>query len=64
MRPSRVRVVVEAYSEAWRERDEDERRALLVTLAGAIVELEHIGSTSVPGLGAKPTIDMMLGTHA
>jgi len=64
MHPSRVPVVVEAYSEAWRERYEDERRVLLETLAGVIVGLEHIGSTSVPGLAAKPTIDMMLGTHA
>lgn len=64
MHPSRVPVLVEAYSEDWRERYETERRALLEALAGAIVELEHIGSTSVPGLAAKPTIDMMLGTHA
>lgn len=35
----------------------DVRRAL-GPLAG---EFEHIGSTAVPGLGAKPTIDLMIG---
>lgn len=30
---------------------------------GALEELEHLGSTSVPGLVAKPTIDMMGRVH-
>jgi GrpB-like predicted nucleotidyltransferase (UPF0157 family) len=31
--------------------------------AGAIVitNVEHVGSTSVPGLGAKPIVDIMVG---
>ncbi|MEU8814859.1 GrpB family protein [Actinoplanes sp. NPDC048796] len=28
-------------------------------LAGVVTEIEHIGSTSVPGMAAKPTIDLM-----
>lgn len=64
MQPSREPVTVEAYSEEWRVRYQAERRALLATLAGAIAGLERIGSTSVPGLAAKPTVDIMLGTHA
>jgi GrpB-like predicted nucleotidyltransferase (UPF0157 family) len=35
-------------------------RAELVKLAGAaLLELEHIGSTAIPGLPAKPIVDMM-----
>ena len=29
-------------------------------LGGAALQLEHVGSTSVPGLSAKPIIDMLL----
>ncbi|MEV4345052.1 GrpB family protein [Actinoplanes sp. NPDC049596] len=28
-------------------------------LSGVVAEIEHIGSTAVPGLAAKPTIDLM-----
>jgi GrpB-like predicted nucleotidyltransferase (UPF0157 family) len=30
-------------------------------LPGKVVLLEHVGSTSIPGLSAKPVIDMVLG---
>ncbi len=29
-----------------------------------VVEIEHIGSTAVPGLAAKPIIDLMVGVHS
>ncbi len=29
-----------------------------------VVEIEHIGSTAVPGLAAKPVIDIMVGVHS
>jgi GrpB-like predicted nucleotidyltransferase (UPF0157 family) len=49
------------YDSAWVGRFEDE--ALLI--AGAIGEvahqIEHVGSTSVPGLAGKPTIDVAVG---
>ena len=64
MHPKDEPVTIEAYSEEWQERYRVERRALLGALAGTIVGLEHIGSTSIPGLAAKPTVDLMLGTLA
>jgi GrpB-like predicted nucleotidyltransferase (UPF0157 family)/SAM-dependent methyltransferase len=33
-------------------------------VAGEVVAIEHIGSTSVPGLAAKPVIDIMVGLRA
>ena len=48
------------YDYAWPERyrvlDQDIRRAL----GGAALQIEHVGSTSVPGLAAKPIIDIVL----
>ena len=53
-------VTIVDYDPAWPARFEEERtalrRALTAWLAGPI---EHIGSTAVPGLAAKPVIDIM-----
>jgi GrpB-like predicted nucleotidyltransferase (UPF0157 family) len=40
---------------------EVERAKIATALATIQPAIEHIGSTSVPGLGAKPTIDIMIG---
>jgi GrpB-like predicted nucleotidyltransferase (UPF0157 family) len=52
-------VHLEAHQPAWAPAFEGER----TLLAAALVEpaLQHIGSTAVPGLVAKPVIDLMLG---
>jgi len=47
------------YDITWPQLFEAEKIQLLTTLQGVILEVEHIGSTSVPGLAAKPLIDMM-----
>jgi GrpB-like predicted nucleotidyltransferase (UPF0157 family) len=44
---------------AWRERGERERRLLEASLAPWLVAaVEHVGSTAVPGLAAKPILDL------
>jgi GrpB-like predicted nucleotidyltransferase (UPF0157 family) len=45
------------YDPAWPAAFEAERRRLAPLLDGA--EIHHIGSTAVPGLQAKPVIDMI-----
>ncbi|MEA2271661.1 MAG: hypothetical protein QOI98_369 [Solirubrobacteraceae bacterium] len=50
-----VEIVV--YDPLWPEMFEAERVRLAPLLAG--VEIHHIGSTAVPGLAAKPVIDLM-----
>lgn len=52
-------VHLEPYQPAWALAYEAER-ALLASVLDAPA-LEHIGSTAVPGLVAKPVIDIMLG---
>ncbi len=44
---------------AWPLVFAEERRRLAHALPG-VVGIEHIGSTSVPGLGSKPTIDILV----
>jgi GrpB-like predicted nucleotidyltransferase (UPF0157 family) len=53
-------VVIEAYSEGWPAKFEAERALLAPVLAPWLAgPIEHIGSTAVPGLPAKPVIDIM-----
>jgi GrpB-like predicted nucleotidyltransferase (UPF0157 family) len=53
-------IVVVEYDPGWADRFELLRREYAATLAAAgvpVVAIEHVGSTSVPGLAAKPIID-------
>ncbi len=36
-----------------------EKERILGTVGGVLIGLEHVGSTSVPGLAAKPIVDIM-----
>lgn len=53
------RVDVQPYDPAWRQRGDQERQLLEVSLAPWLVaRVEHVGSTAVPGLAAKPILDL------
>jgi GrpB-like predicted nucleotidyltransferase (UPF0157 family) len=53
-------VEVVPYSEEWPVLFERERAALQAAAGDVAASIEHIGSTAVPGLSAKPTIDILL----
>ena len=38
---------------------EEEKARILAAIEHKVIAIEHIGSTAVPGLGAKPIIDIM-----
>jgi GrpB-like predicted nucleotidyltransferase (UPF0157 family) len=52
------------YSPEWPQAFERERQALAAALGPTALVIEHIGSTAVPGLLAKPTLDIALGVRA
>ncbi len=52
-------VEVVPYDPAWPARFEAERVILMAAAPGLFLSVEHIGSTAVPGLAAKPTIDVL-----
>lgn len=56
-------VRIEEYSEEWPKRFEAERAELQEILKplGAKLRIEHVGSTSVKGMVAKPIIDIAIG---
>jgi GrpB-like predicted nucleotidyltransferase (UPF0157 family) len=51
-------VIVVDYDEAWPRLFEELRARVWPTVARLALAIEHVGSTSVPGLAAKPIIDM------
>ena len=53
-----ARVVVEPYDEAWPSDFEKIRRELEGAIGSLIMGIEHVGSTSVVGMSAKPCIDI------
>lgn len=58
-------IVIADYDPVWRQRFERERMEILrVCGAAAFVQLEHVGSTAVLGLAAKPIIDIMPGLRS
>jgi GrpB-like predicted nucleotidyltransferase (UPF0157 family) len=57
-------VVLTPYSPNWPTQFHAIREELLSVFAPTLVTIEHIGSTSVPGLAAKPVIDVLLGARS
>jgi GrpB-like predicted nucleotidyltransferase (UPF0157 family) len=53
-------IELEDYDPEWPARYEREAAEVRSVLGRRVVRLEHVGSTSVPGLPAKPIIDMAL----
>jgi GrpB-like predicted nucleotidyltransferase (UPF0157 family) len=54
-------IEVVTYDPSWPSRFEGERAVLEGLLAHWLVaDIEHVGSTAVPGLAAKPVIDIMV----
>ncbi|MWV43365.1 GrpB family protein [Paenibacillus sp. HJL G12] len=54
-------VIVSEYNPEWTQNYEQEKIKIFEALNSLVQGIEHIGSTSVPGLGSKPIIDIMVG---
>lgn len=48
------------YDDAWPARFAAEESAIRSALGGRAIAVHHAGSTSVPGLAAKPVVDIVL----
>ena len=55
-------VEIAIYDESWTEAFEEERKLLTSAIGNYVTgSIEHVGSTSVPGLAAKPIVDIQVG---
>jgi GrpB-like predicted nucleotidyltransferase (UPF0157 family) len=57
-----ARVVTRAYNPSWPSRFRTEAVAIVDALGSRVRGIEHFGSTAVPGLVAKPIVDILVGT--
>lgn len=54
-------ILLEPHNPAWKEWYEQEAEQIRRAVGGGnVLRLSHVGSTSVPGLLAKPTVDILL----
>jgi GrpB-like predicted nucleotidyltransferase (UPF0157 family) len=53
-----IKIVV--YDADWPKKFEKHAKRIADALGGSALRVEHIGSTSVPGLAAKPIIDILV----
>lgn len=60
LKPLTGRIVLVEYDPVWPRLFEREAARVRAILGNQVLRLEHTGSTSVPGLVAKPIIDMTL----
>jgi GrpB-like predicted nucleotidyltransferase (UPF0157 family) len=52
-------VVLAPHNPRWAEMAAEEIARINAVIGSAVLRVEHIGSTSIPGIAAKPTIDLM-----
>jgi GrpB-like predicted nucleotidyltransferase (UPF0157 family) len=57
-------IIIVDYDPAWSVMFEQERSILDTALGSFLVTCEHVGSTAVPGLAAKPIIDLLVGVRS
>ncbi|HET9097734.1 MAG TPA: GrpB family protein, partial [Candidatus Baltobacteraceae bacterium] len=55
-----IRVALADYDPRWVTQFETHRARIASALEGRTFRIEHIGSTSVPGLAAKPVVDVVV----
>ncbi|MDJ0269542.1 MAG: GrpB family protein [Aigarchaeota archaeon] len=54
------RIKLVDYNALWPEMYREEKRRIMEKVGHLIVDVEHIGSTAIPGMKAKPIIDIMI----
>ncbi|MCM3734418.1 GrpB family protein [Bacillus cytotoxicus] len=56
-------VIIEEYTTNWALQFTEEQKIITNIIGDVTIAIEHIGSTSVAGLSAKPILDMMVGVR-
>jgi GrpB-like predicted nucleotidyltransferase (UPF0157 family) len=55
------KIIIKEYDPKWASLFETERNELMEAIGHYVADIEHIGSTAVPGLAAKPVVDILVG---
>ena len=57
-------ILVTEYDPQWPILFEREKAEMIAALGSSLLMIEHIGSTAIPGLAAKPVIDIGVGVRS
>jgi len=57
------KVTLSNYSTLWPQEFEKDRLRILALLGDKAKQIEHVGSTSIPGMAAKPIIDIAVAVE-
>ena len=56
-----MQILLVPYSPLWKVFFVAQQQQLLLLGNNLVAQIEHIGSTSIEGLAAKPIVDMLVG---
>ncbi|MCH8814740.1 MAG: GrpB family protein [Chloroflexi bacterium] len=59
-----TQIIIADYDPSWPTMFEEERTIIGNVIGDTTADIQHIGSTSVPGLAAKPIIDIIISVAA
>ena len=57
------KVFLSAHDARWDELYRAEEQRLRAAIGPLVADIQHFGSTSIPGIKAKPIIDILVGLH-
>src|SRR5690242_16455065 len=55
------KIIIKEYDPLWPALYEAEREEIMEAIGHYVADIQHMGSTAVPGLAAKPVIDILVG---
>jgi len=58
-----MKVKIVPYNHEWKNKFKEEKKILSEVLKDFNINIEHIGSTAIEGLCAKPTVDIQVGVN-
>jgi GrpB-like predicted nucleotidyltransferase (UPF0157 family) len=62
--PASITIIEQVpYDPGWKESYQKESTTLREALGDEVISIHHIGSTSIPGITAKPVIDILVGVR-
>ena len=57
-------ILIVDYDPRWPQLYEEEKARIIAAIGRWLADIQHVGSTAVPGLAAKPIIDIMPGLRS